>query len=175
MNLSDYACIYLSVFKHIEDSFTTKGLIVSGTIGGVTLMDAYPDNDQIKKMVYLSDATGSSDEVVLPVISIEQGGPINTNAFELGSTNTNLQYPVSLTVFAETHIQSMQLAGALHNTLLKEEINYYDYDYNFTNPITSGTLLVENYRTVPVNFTGDENRFLRFGNDVFFDIRRVID
>lgn len=176
MKLGDYANIYLSVFSHIESELTSRGLIVSGVGTGVTLLDAYPDDDQIKKIVYYSDYTGASDEIVLPVISIEQSSAITADPFELSSLNTELTYPIVLTAFLETNIQRLQFETLLHDIIIKKEITYYDYDSNFDNPVSSGTLLVDNYTTVPVQFSPTNgNKFLKWGIDCMFTISRVVE
>lgn len=176
MKLGDYANIYLSIFSHVETQLTSQSLLVTGTNYGVTLMDAYPDDDQIKKMVFYSDATGASDEIVIPVITIEQSGPIDGEDLELGSLSKELSYPILLTAFLETNIQRLQFETLLDNIVTKNEISYLDYDSDFENPVVSGTILVENYRSIPVQFSNDSpNKLLKWGIDVAFIARRVIE
>jgi len=173
MVLSDYGNVYLSIFKHVEDGLTSRGFIVSGTTGGVTLLDAYPDDDQIKKIIFRSDSTGDNQEILLPIISIEQSGPVYTRPYELGSINKDVTYPINLTIFAETHLQNLQLSGAISDVVLKNEIIHYDFDQSFSNPVVSGSLLPENYRLFPRPLESS-NKAVKWSSDIFFDLRFVI-
>ncbi len=174
MRLSDYANIYLSAFKHLEDGLISRNFIVTGTVGaGITLLDAYPDDDQINKIVFRGDATGDDQEIILPVVTIEQAGPISRIAFELSSVENELRYPITLTIFAETHLQSFQIAGAIDDCFRKDEFTYYDYDQDFENPAVSGTLVIENYISTPVTFIDSPNKALKYGYDIVFDIIRL--
>ena len=174
MRLSDFGNIFLSIFKHIEDNLTADGYIISGVNTGITLIDAYPDSYTIKNIKYRNDSTGATDEIVLPIISVEQGTPINIEPFELGESNNKLNYPIFVTLFSENKIQNLQLMGILKTLLLNKEINYYDYDQSFENPPTSGTLILEDFRMLPIQFTQEENPVLRWGVDIEFKLNRII-
>jgi len=107
-------------------------------------------------------------------MTIEQGGPITTSPFELSSVDKKLSYPITVTVFAETHIQSFQLAGVLQDIILKDEIVYYDYDQSFSVPVASGTLVVNEYKCIPVQFADTPNKALRWGSDIMFTLHKII-
>jgi len=173
MRLSDYGNVYLSIFKHIEDGLTSRGFIVSGTTGGITFLDAYPDDDQIKKIIFRSDSTGDAQEIILPIITIEQGGPISTGPFELSSVSNNVTFPITLSLFAETHLQNLQLLGALSDVVLKDDLVHYDFDQSFDNPVSSGTLIIENYKVFPRNLESP-NKAIKWSSDIFFDLRFII-
>ena len=64
--------------------------------------------------------------------------------------------------------------GILKTLLLNKEINYYDYDQSFENPPTSGTLILEDFRMLPIQFTQEENPVLRWGVDIEFKLNRII-
>ena len=170
MVLGDIANLYLSVYKHVETELTIAGYIVSG--GGVTLIYAYPDEQQILQIKYRADALNNGNEIFLPVISVEQGGRISAVDFELGNKTVELNVPVIFTIFAETNLQSKQLANALFD-VMQNEISYYDYDVDFSNPPVSGTLLVNDYELVPVNFLESENPALKYGYDCYFNISKL--
>lgn len=173
MIIGDFGNIYLSVFKHINDYLISQNLIVSGHSGGVTLLDAYPDDDQIKHIVVRSEATGSDNEIILPIITIEPSNSILKD-YELGSTSKFSENRILLSIFAETNIQRFQLMSAVFNAISGSDIAYYDYDNDFNNP-TSGTYLsLNDVNIIPTNFIGSPNPAVKWGADISMKVIKVI-
>jgi hypothetical protein len=173
MQLSFYGNVYLSVFDFIEDNLISDGFIVSGQNGGLTLMDAYPDDDQLKKVVYSNDFTDSGKEIPLPVLTIELSSPITGEALELGTNHENMTFPFMLTLFAETDIQRAQVLGSI-DTMRRKSIDYKDFDVDFSNPPVSGTLLVDEYRVFPTDFVDSPNKAIKIGADILFNVSFAI-
>jgi hypothetical protein len=172
MKLGDFVCIYNSVYKHIEDYFIEAGFIVSG--GGLTLLDAYPDNDLIKVIKYRSDATGDGNEIFLPILTVEQENRITKTSFEIGSKACEITYPITMTIFAETSMQAKQLADAVDDCLTKSDMILYNYDNaDYLNPTVSGTMFVDNAEYIPVNFIDTENPALKYGYDCYFSVKKL--
>lgn len=172
MDIGDFGNIYLSVFKRIQDSLTEQGLIVSGHTGGVTLLDAYPDDDQIKHIIFRSDSTGDSNEIILPIISIEPSNMI-LNDYELGSTSKLTDNRILSTIISETNIQRFQLMNAMYEAI-NGGIAYYDFDSNFSNPTSGTNISVTDISITPTNFVGSPNPAVKWGADISFKVDKVI-
>lgn len=173
MNLGVFGNTYLSVFKHVEDYLTADGYVVSGQTGGVTLLDAYPDDNDLKRIIFRNDATGASNELVLPILTIEQA-PIRPEPFELGSKSRKGDFRILMTLFTETNLQRQQIVGEVYNVLTENDINYYDFDVDFSNPVVSGTLYLDEMNIIPVDFTGSSNPVLKYGYDISFKVSKLI-
>lgn len=170
MNLSLYNNVFLSTYGKIKTLLEDNNLIISGSSRGVTLLQSYPDDDQLKTIVFRADYDGSSKKIPLPVIAIEQSNVINNRAFELGTLVNEKTFPFSVTVFAETHLQRNQFLGFFDENLLDASFDYCDYDVNFETPPVSGTLYISSYRSFPVRFIDTPNKVLKYGADIFFEV-----
>lgn len=173
MDLGTFGNTYLSVFSHIETQLTNDGLIVSGNDYGVTLMDSYPTDEDLKRIVLRHNASGSVEEIILPVVTIEQG-QINTIDFELGSSKHQGEFKIIITVFAETNLQREQITYSIYNAMTNH-VNYYNYDVNFETPPVSGTLYVSDIKIYPTTFVGSANPAIRYGADIMFNVSKLIE
>jgi len=171
MNLGNFANTFLSVYKHINDSFVNEGLIVSGQ-GGLTLMDAYPDDDQIRNIKFRHDATGDSSEILLPIVTIEQSS-ITPEPFEIGTYTDNVSYRILMTVFAETHLQRDQLTQVIYTNLVQRDIIYFNYNDNFDSPTSGTAFSVSDINFIPVQFAGTNNPALKYGMDCSFVLSKL--
>jgi len=173
-NIGVFGNTYLSVFSHVETQLTDDGLIISGSDYGVSLLDAYPTDEDLKKVVLRHDATGSVEEIILPIVTLEQG-QVTTEDFELGNSGYSGDFRIIMTIFAETNIQRSQIASSLYNAITKSGIDYYDYDVNFSSPAVSGTLFVSDIKMYPTTFIGTNNPALRYGMDLHFNVSKLIE
>lgn len=157
--------IYQSVYKHIESLFVASGLL-TGSAGDVTILDAYPDDEDLKRITSYSDSTGAADEIVLPIITLEMEN-LKPLSYELGSRRNKKQTHMVSTVFADTHDQRDFLIG-LMDDFLDRDINLKNYNEGYTNPSVIGTILVTDMEVIPQRFFPTPNKALRWGADIFF-------
>lgn len=159
--------ISLSVYNHLRDLLVASG-IGSGGVSG-TFMTSYPTEDEMKNIKSISDSTGSDNEILLPVVAIEEGS-LALSAFELGSKDRNQNLPFLVTIFAEN---KRQLNSLLDQVLfdIDRTIDYNDYQTNFSDPPKVGNLFVDpdTIRAFRVRST-DPNQQIRNQVEVFFEV-----
>jgi len=168
MNIKTFHNVYSSVYDHINDLFVASGLI-TGNAGDLTLMDAYPDDDQIDKIVSVGDATGVATEIVLPVLTIEED-QMSRQDFEIGSDKRERITSFISTVFAETHVQRNFILGLMED-YLDRTISLKDFNDSAEPEI--GYIYIDNIRMVPLKFSPTPNTALRWGADIFFDASNI--
>lgn len=165
--------IDLSVYNHLRDRFIASG-IGSGGISG-TFTNSYPSDTEMKLMKHVSEIDHIDDidlanEIIMPVIALEEGETL-FRAIQLGSTEKNIVQPFVLSIFAESKRQLNNLLSQAIFNIADNSIQYKDYESDFDNPITVGTLKVdfETIRLFRIKSTDPEMQE-RHRAEVFFDV-----
>lgn len=150
----------LSVFYHIKDSLDTNGYGSAGYHSGelVTLRDAYPNQDELDKVVAPSMARLPDVDIVLPIVIVEHVLQIPRD-IELGSKPGTARAFVITVLGHEKGITS-DIAQSIYTLLLDEDIPLNNYNAGFPPTVTPtqvGIMAVEQPELTPIINAGSPN------------------
>lgn len=169
MDVKQYGNVYTSIYKHLETLFTASGLM-AGNAADVTLLDAYPADEDLDKIMTPEDYAGLEGQVCLPVITLEVD-ELNRHEWELGSSQRQRVTRLTSTIFALNRVQSDFLIGMMED-FLDRDIDIKDY--GDTSQPSIGTLYVRKpIRVLPLKFAPTANTALRWGADIYFEVENI--
>lgn len=163
-----------SVFEHLRSNLAASG-IGSNHVSG-TLIRGHLTEDQLKDVRYPHEfANGSAnidDHIGMPIISYSPG-PLDTSAFELGSTDQNLQQRILVSIFALDEIDMANLVNQILFNISQKNIDFLDFDANPEGAVSAGTLTLDpNIRIFPVRSSGElsSDSISRHRTDIIFTV-----
>jgi len=154
--------VLLSMVKYLQAELTNSGW------SSVTFVKEYPDDD---KKVVLS-GTGSADEVVIPAVSIYQGGSNLGSAIGIGNTVYKHMNNWTIFLYARSDGQEIDLRDFITKRLRWGNPSLYDFSasgYPGTGSEESlGSITIDNVSSRPVYLRWHQNAALRYGGAISF-------
>ncbi len=146
-----------SVFEHLRSNLTASG-IGSNHVSG-TFIRGHLTEEQLKNVRYphefLNGTANVSNHIGMPIISYSPG-PLDTNAFELGSTDQQLSQRILVSIFALDEIDMVNLVNQIVFNISQKNIDFLDFDANPEVPVANGTISLDpNIRIFPVRSSGE--------------------
>jgi hypothetical protein len=150
-----------------------SGNLISDPVnrGDLTLLEAYPTEDLLKRMVVLSDYDATDDtQMALPVVSIERG-PFREVGFELGNNdNKKRTTQLIVSIFPEDSIQGDWLIDFVVSGLTQHQIPLYDYSTGYTNLSSIGFIRVDDDFTALAHHVEGAGGIFRGSADLIFEV-----
>ena len=108
----------------------------------------------------------------MPIISFSPG-PLDTSAFELGSTDQRLTQRILISIFALDEIDMVNLVNQIVFNISQKNIDFLDFDASPEVPVSVGTLTLDpNIRIFPVRSSGElsSDSVSRHRTDIVFTV-----
>ena len=163
-----------SVFEHLRSNLAASG-IGSNHVSG-TFIRGHLTEEQLKLVRYphefLNGTANITDHKGMPIISFSPG-PLDTNAFELGSTDQRLTQRILVSIFALDEIDMINLVNQIVFNISQKGIDFLDFDANPEAPTSAGTLSLDpNIRVFPVRSSGElsSDSISRHRTDIVFTV-----
>ncbi len=161
--------IYNSIFRHLN-SLLVSGSLITGSAGTLTFLDAYPSEDQLKRLVpFLEYDSSDSNMIALPVITMETSSFRETGS-QLGSQQKDRKSPIILSVFAETDLQADYLADFVVSGLTKHNMRLYDFNQDYSSPPDDGSILVDDGLAAFFHYFQSANQIFKNTIDIVFTV-----
>lgn len=171
----EYRLVQLSLFYFLKDKLDTASWGSNGYGNGdvVTLMQSYPNDDQLNKIVVPSDSTaGLEHTITLPIVAVELVDQTATS-FEIGSPSRQSRRAL-ITVMATDEAEGQDLSQQIYEWLNFEAyVPLNNYNQGFTSTPEVGKIFIAGLRMTPVRIVGspdlaDRHRFeIEFTADTF--------
>ena len=164
--------VKLSIYYYIKDKLTDAGWGTEGYYNDqvVTFMDAFPNDDELNRIV--KDPTGMIDsEIVLPIVALEQGVQIST-PFEIGS-KPSAKRLFTISVLGREKAETDDIAQSLYEWIDEVLVPVKNYNQGFPpdiDPTTIGYANVSNARLLPVRIVGSPDVADRNRLEITFDV-----
>lgn len=163
----------LSVYYFFKDKLDDNGYGSTGYFNNelVFLMDSYPNDDELNRVVSRKSMQGLEDvEIVLPIVTIEYTNQVGI-PFQLGSREATSR-SFMITVMANDETEMDMLSQQIYEWLRDYDIPLNNYNSGFPPTVTPtqvGTLRVENVNVVPVRIVGSPDISDDYRTQITFD------
>ena len=148
--------VKLSIYYFLKGKLDDSGWGSTGYYNNdvVMLMDAYPSDEDLKKIV--AEPSGMSDsEIVLPIVAMEMANQ-GHRPLELGSKDATVRL-FSISILGREKAETEDLAQQVYEWLEFNNIELKNYNMGFPpdiDPSVVGTIDTENLSMVPIRIIG---------------------
>ena len=164
--------VQLSLFYYMRDELVSNGWLVSGTFSGTAqLLSAFPTDEDVERIVTRDTATGTGDEIILPVIAIDENNFLKRPT-GIGGDDDENHHQFLVMIFAEDDQQRRLLGNQIYNSLYEEDLDLDDFTGGFPPavvPSGCGTIYLDNVVLSPFRVPGSPNVADRHRANVIFD------
>lgn len=165
--------VKLSIYYFLKEKLDDANYGSSGFFNNevVTLMDAYPTEEQIKRVKLPSEAMNDELDIVLPIVAIDVGLQRGI-PMELGSPNATVRQ-CTITVMAADDAESEDISQQIYEWFERNNVPLNNYNEGFpeddVDATTVGTIEIDNVSVVPVRIVGSPDVADRYRREVSFD------
>ena len=148
--------VELSIYYFLKDKLDESNWGSEGYYNNhvVTLMDAYPDDEQLKRIV--AEPTNMPDvEIVLPIVSVEM---VDQRAmpYELGNDDATVR-SFSIAIMGREKAETKDLSQQIYEWFEDNDVSLKNYNQGFPDavePNEVGKISIENVTMTPVRIIG---------------------
>lgn len=164
--------IKLSIFYFLKENLDTSGWGSGGYYQNnvVTLMDSYPNDDEINHIVVTPTGMAES-EIVLPIVALEYADQ-NELPFELGNKSGTMRSFI-VSVLGREEGETDDLAQQIFEWFRNYRISINNYNEGFppeVTPTVIGNIDAENIKMVPVRVIGSPDVADRYRQEITFNV-----